>query len=224
MDKRLCAIAEYLRGQHTVADIGTDHALLPIFLIKNGYAQKVIASDINEKPLLKGKENLVKQGVADSVELRLCSGLDGFTSDEFNAAVIAGMGAETIIEILEAGKGVLQNKKLVLNPVSKSNLLLNYLNNGEYRVLNHNAVMSGGRIYEIITVKKENAKKNDDPLFNVLGKLDLLDSAAKKLAVKKRAVIKKMADEIKNVAIKSDEYKKAEELLKLLDERIKNGD
>ncbi len=224
MDKRLCAIAEQLKNEDSVADIGTDHAFLPVFLIKNGYAKRVIASDKREKPLARGKLNLIKQGVADKIELRLCSGLDGFSFDEFNAAVIAGMGAETIIEILEAGKGVLQNKKLVLNPVSKSNLLLNYLNNGEYRVLNHNAVMSGGRIYEIITVKKENAKKNDDPLFNVLGKLDLLDSAAKKLAVKKRAVIKKMADEIKNVAIKSDEYKKAEELLKLLDERIKNGD
>ncbi len=220
MDNRLFAIARLLKNEETVADIGTDHGFLPIFLIENGYSKTVIASDIKEKPLAVAKKNITKKGVANKVLLRLSSGFENYKETEFTAAAIAGMGGDTIAEIIENGKDKIKNKKLVLNPVSKSNVLLTYLNNNGFAVENHFAVEDNKRLYEIIVAKTSRIKKETDIIFDLVGKLDFTNPVNQKLINKKRTTLIKKIKSIEKVERKQEELKKETARLAELNKRM----
>ena len=98
LSERLKVIADKITGGR-VADIGTDHAYLPIYLIKTGKASRVLACDIKEKPLQNAAKNIQKTNT-ENIELRLSDGLAGVGADEADTIVIAGMGGEVIAGIL----------------------------------------------------------------------------------------------------------------------------
>ena len=102
LDARLSAAAGYVRPGHVAADIGCDHGKLTVDLLVSGRCPKVIAADLRPIPLSKAQENCRKAGCADRAELRLGNGLEVLQPGEATDIVIAGMGAETIIEILQA--------------------------------------------------------------------------------------------------------------------------
>ena len=102
---RLSTIASLVPKGAFVCDVGTDHGFLPIFLMESGKARGVIATDINEKPLKKAKENLKKTGT-EGITLRLCDGLSGIKKGDADTVIIAGMGGEVISGILERGKEI----------------------------------------------------------------------------------------------------------------------
>ena len=214
MDNRLLFVAGLIENVNTVCDIGTDHAFLPIYLIENKKAKRVIASDINAAPLLVGQTNVIKAGVADKIELRLSCGFENYTPKEFDLAVIAGMGGETIAEIINNAKIPL-TMPLILQPMTCSDRLIDYLNANGFGILKHIAVKSEGRIYNIIKVIK-NGEKNNNPIYNIVGKLDKTDEVALELLNKKLKSITKMANAIKGVERKQQEYQKALEQIKLL--------
>ena len=100
LDERLFTCAEFVRENSVLADVGTDHAYLPAFLLKQGKIRFALCCDINEKPLESAKATVKEYGVANRVKLYLCDGLSGVEKDEFSDLVIAGMGGEMIIKIL----------------------------------------------------------------------------------------------------------------------------
>ncbi len=101
---RLNMIASLVPVCDTVCDIGTDHGYVAIYLAQKGIAKKVIAADINEGPLNQAKKNLALFNVADKVETRLSNGFASIGHNEADCAIIAGMGGETICEILKNEK------------------------------------------------------------------------------------------------------------------------
>ena len=216
MDNRLLFVAGLINGANTVCDVGTDHALLPIYLIENKKAKRVIASDINAAPLNVGQTNVIKAGVADKIELRLSCGFENYKENEFDLAVIAGMGGETIAEIINKATIPL-NMPLILQPMTCCDRLINFLNSNGFGILEHIAVKSEGRIYNIIKVIK-NGEKSNNPIYNIVGKLDKAEPVANELINKKLKSLIKMAKAIKGVERKQQEYKKAEEQIKLLKE------
>ena len=216
MDNRLLFIASMIKGEATVADIGTDHALLPIYLIENNRAKKVIAADVKSAPLSVGQKNVINAGAAEKIELRLSCGFSAFRENEFSLGVIAGMGGETIAEILDTAKIPL-TMPLILQPVTKSDRLLDYLNANGFGIIEHHAVLSEGRIYNIIKVIK-NGEHDENPIFNIVGKLDKTEETAREYLNKKLAVLTKMANSIKDVERKEKEYKEAINTIKLLKE------
>ncbi len=218
MDNRLLFIADLIDGVNTVCDIGTDHAFLPIYLIENKKAKRVIASDINAAPLNVGQKNVIKAGVADFVELRLSCGFDSYKDNEFDLAVIAGMGGETIAEIIDNAKDKL-TVPLILQPVTKSDRLLDFLNANGFGIIEHHAVKSEGRIYNVIKVIK-NGERVENPIFNIVGKLDKTEKTAREYLNKKLKVLIKMANSIENVERKQEEYKKAQNTINLLKEYL----
>ena len=95
MNLRLKTLAKMVDHNSRVADIGTDHAYLPIELVKNGRVKFAIASDIGQGPLLNAKKDIEEAGLQDSIETRLGNGLETITKkDEIDTVIVAGMGGK----------------------------------------------------------------------------------------------------------------------------------
>ena len=101
ISRRLLSCCDYVNQNDRVADVGCDHGYLSIYLLTQGIARSAIASDVNEQPLLSAVRNAEKFGVRDRMEFYLSDGLRNIPRD-FNCIVCAGMGADTMISILEA--------------------------------------------------------------------------------------------------------------------------
>ncbi|MEG1506568.1 MAG: class I SAM-dependent methyltransferase, partial [Bacilli bacterium] len=107
---RIISLACLVDKDSSVLDIGTDHAYLPIYLIKNNICKNVTASDISKNVLEYSKKNIIKYNMEDKIKLVLSDGFSNIT-DEFDIAVIAGMGFNTIKKILDTDK--LPNKLII---------------------------------------------------------------------------------------------------------------
>jgi tRNA (adenine22-N1)-methyltransferase len=116
LSKRLAEIAGRLSGSgfDLLADIGSDHALLPIHAVKHGLCRRAVAADIHDGPLLAAKRNIAGAGLSDRIDIRKGDGLAVLSPGEADAVVIAGMGGSTITGILEAGKDRLAGVRLLL--------------------------------------------------------------------------------------------------------------
>ncbi|MDE5855244.1 MAG: class I SAM-dependent methyltransferase, partial [Ruminococcus sp.] len=134
LDKRLQMCADMISGKGIVCDVGTDHAYLAVELIKSGKCEKVIASDVKEGPLESAHKTVEKYDVSDKVELVLSDGLENINLDGVTDIVIAGMGGETIVNILENyfWENSLENIRLILQPMSKPESLRKFLYNLGY--------------------------------------------------------------------------------------------
>ena len=100
LDNRLRKIAELVSGEGIACDVGTDHAYLAAELINSGKCSKVIASDVKEGPLDAARNTVERYGIQDKVELVLSDGLENVDLSGVTDVVIAGMGGETIAEII----------------------------------------------------------------------------------------------------------------------------
>lgn len=149
---RLQALAERLSQVSSIADIGCDHAYLPILLAKRDISRKIIATDVREGPLRRARENIVRFGYDDMIETRLGSGLAPLSAGETDAIVIAGMGGTVICSILKEGESVARAAKfLLLQPMSSAVDLRQWLYENGYSVTEETLVQEQARIYTIIT-------------------------------------------------------------------------
>lgn len=181
MGSRLELIASLSSGGRGVADIGTDHAILPIMLRRSGYDGYIAASDINEGPLKKAQRGLADAGI-DDVELILCNGLDGIDSSRVDTVIVAGMGGDTITGILDRGLydmpqwACRSDYKLVLHPVTKPEILRYWLSNNGFSITGETYVEDNDVLCQIICAQPgESVKYTDAELF--VGKYELIKSS-----------------------------------------------
>ena len=128
LDARLRAAAQLVRRGHRAADIGCDHGKLSAALVCSGRCPFVVAADLRPGPLSVARANMEAAGCADKVDLRLGNGLEVVRPGEAEDIIIAGMGAETICEILEAAPWVKDPAvRLVLVPATKHSVLRRWL-------------------------------------------------------------------------------------------------
>lgn len=152
----------------TVADIGTDHAYLPIYLMKNKIAPRVIATEINTGPLNIAKKNISKAGFEEEIEIRLGNGLEPIKPGEIEVAVIAGMGGITINTILQNSFKVAHSlKKIILQPMTDVHLVRAYLQNHNFKLKNEELEIEDGHYYEILVVTPGEAIEYDDLLLEI---------------------------------------------------------
>jgi len=150
LSKRLQTIADFVKKGAVVADIGTDHAHIPIYLIKNNIISKAYACDINKGPLEKAKENINYYGVKN-IELRLSNGLEKLKTDEADTFIIAGMGGELIIDILDRGQGFFDKKNtFILSPHTKIEEVRNYLLRKGLKILKEDMCIDEGKFYTVM--------------------------------------------------------------------------
>ena len=97
---RLSAVASLVKGGGIIADIGTDHGYLPVFLVQNGIVPGAIAADIGKMPLENARKTVVEYGLTDKIQLRLSDGLKEFVSTDASEIIFAGMGGTLIAEKL----------------------------------------------------------------------------------------------------------------------------
>lgn len=149
--KRLAALAAHVPAGCTVADIGTDHAYLPVYLVEAGISQKVIATDINPGPLAAAARTVGERRLQDRIVLRRGDGLQPLVPGEAEVLVLAGMGGNTIREILAAAPAVLQYaRRLVLQPMADAGDLRVWLAGNGWRIDGEQLVREDSRLYQII--------------------------------------------------------------------------
>jgi len=149
---RLLACAGFVAPGDRIADIGCDHGYLSIHLLLKGTARSAIASDIREKPLLSAVRNAEKYGVRDRMEFYLSDGVRNIPRD-FDTMVCAGMGADTMISILEAAPWLRNEKyRLILQCQSKSPMLRKYLSKNGWRITEESVLRDGRFLYTVMEV------------------------------------------------------------------------
>ncbi|WP_238915216.1 class I SAM-dependent methyltransferase [Clostridium sp. YIM B02555] len=225
LSKRLTWIIEKVDKVQVIMDIGTDHGYIPIYLVKNNIAQKVIASDINKDPLKKAKINAALDGVSDKVDLRLGGGLQPLKNNEAQAVIIAGMGGNLIRDILENDfDKVKKLEYLILQPAQNPEVLREYLYTNNYEILDEDICLDDNKYYELFKVRY---KKGDyislENLFYEISplmlnkKLPLLKAYIESKIEKNKKVIEFITDNTEHAIMRRNELKdKNEKLEKIL--------
>lgn len=163
---RLKAIASLVDKCCKIADIGTDHGYLPIYLIKNHVCERAIASDINKGPVERAKENIEKEGLEDNISCRLGPGMSTIKPHEVDCAVIAGMGGNLIKDIIEQDREIFKSLQyLILQPVQNPDVLRKYIYDSGYEILEEELCIDEDKFYEIIKVKYDEKPKKPDPIY-----------------------------------------------------------
>ena len=150
---RLYAIARLIPLGSRVADVGTDHGYLPVWLIAEGICPFVVATDVASGPLETAKRSAARMGLVPGPDFRLADGLDAISPQEVDTVVMAGMGGETIQGMIGRAPWLRAGAhRMVLQPQSKIPELVDFLANAGYRIEDQHLVEEAGRIYTIFEV------------------------------------------------------------------------
>lgn len=164
LSERLTSLARMVSCGGTLADVGTDHGYVPIYLMENGQMERAIAMDIGKGPLLRAKEHIRLYGMEDVIETRLSDGVEALEVGEADSILIAGMGGNLILHILESGKDVVNSaKELILQPQSEIDKVRRYLYEHQLVIDQEKMLVEDGKYYTMfhITVgQKEDVNMN----------------------------------------------------------------
>ena len=148
LSPRLRSVAELVPQGAQLADIGTDHAYLPTWLILHGVISRAVAADLREGPLERARLTAEKYGISQHISFRLCDGLTDIDKDEADVISIAGMGGETIAEILSAAPWTKEaDKLLLLQPMSAQPELRRWLGEHGYVIRREILSKEGETLY-----------------------------------------------------------------------------
>ena len=151
MNKRLMLIADNIENGKGMVDVGTDHGYLPVFMAQNGYTGNIIASDINSDPLKKAVRHAEESGLGERIYFLLCDGLRDCPSHKVDTIVIAGMGGDMIVKILDESEWCMSPEyKLILQPMSKPEVVRYWLAYNEFQIEKELLVDENDTIYQII--------------------------------------------------------------------------
>ena len=155
LSKRLAAVAALVDAGSRPADIGTDHAYIPIWLVEEGICQKAFAMDVGKGPLERAREHITGHGLGNYIETRLSDGLGALAPGEADCMIAAGMGGNLIIKILEEGCSVLEEMNTcILQPQSELAKVRKYLCEHGYCSVAENMVKEDGKYYPMMKVRK----------------------------------------------------------------------
>lgn len=154
LSKRLRAVADLVTAGYQVADIGTDHAYIPIFLTETGKTDYAVAMDVNKGPLRKAQENICAYKMEEQIETRLSDGFSALKVQEVQSAVIAGMGGNLVIRILEEGHDVVSClKECILQPQSEPDKVRAFLLQEGFFFIEEDMVEEDGKYYPMMKVR-----------------------------------------------------------------------
>lgn len=148
IDARLLSSADFVRAGAVLADVGTDHGYLPIFLLKSGKITRAVLSDINEGPLASARANIEEAGLADKCELVLTDGAGALAGRGITDYAICGMGGELIAEIVDkAPEMKTPGVRLILQPMSRQAHLRKFLYENGFSILEERYSTADGKSY-----------------------------------------------------------------------------
>lgn len=173
LGRRLALCASMVRDGAAFADVGTDHAYLPVFLAMRGRVRSAVASDVRPGPLRAAEKNVLRYGVSELVSVRLSDGLDGILPREADDVAVAGMGGELIAKIVgRAGWLRDPGKRLILQPMTSAPELRLFLAKEGFAILREEAVSEDGHVYTAILSAYDPGGVRTDELYPYAGGLD----------------------------------------------------
>jgi len=165
---RLEAIAKQVTHRAIVADIGTDHAYIPIYLVENNISKNIYACDINKGPLDMAKKQIGKYGYQEDIITLLGEGLDPIKELPTQNIIIAGMGGILIKDIIDKNKEVaLSAEKLILQPMIAQEDLREYLIKNGFTIIHEELAREDRRIYQIIVAQKGKSEAWDEIHYHI---------------------------------------------------------
>ncbi len=200
---RLMQIAEMVQPCNTVADIGTDHAYLPVWLCKHGKTKLAIASDIRKGPLSRADATICRYQMKESVTTRLGNGAETLSPKEADCIIIAGMGGLMIAEILKASPEVFQTAgQIILQPMSSVPELRSLLYELGYTILSETLAKEGQKLYHILSVVPQKETEPPTALEFFFGRNLLKDRPPhfEEYVRKQKRKLSKMAEGLKKSA------------------------
>ncbi len=169
---RLAALATFVPQGARLADIGTDHAYLPIELIQDNLIVSAIAGDVHIGPYKAAKEHVEALGLERKISVRLGNGMAVLSPGEVEVAVIAGMGGQTIIEILNNSIEVTKSlDRLILQPMVAAASVRRWLGENGWYLADERLVQDDGRLYEIIVAEQGEALICEPVMYDIGQKL-----------------------------------------------------
>lgn len=162
LSKRLKSIGDMITPGYRIADIGTDHAFLPIEMVMSGIIPGALAMDINPGPLETAETHINTFGLSDKIECRLSDGMKALLQDEVRCAVIAGMGGDLIARIIRDDPDKVY--ELVLSPHTHPESVRKALRECNYHIIDENMIMDADKYYPVIKAIKSDTlfERSDD--------------------------------------------------------------
>lgn len=161
LSKRLEAVAGLVTPGNRLADVGTDHGYIPIYLVEKGIVPCAIAMDVNKGPLQQAMEHIRRDGLTEQITTRLSDGMKQLKPGEVDTVVIAGMGGALTIRILEDGLEVLESlKEAVLQPQSEIAKVRRWLEEHGFCIAEEDMILEDGKYYPMMRI----VKGKQDPL------------------------------------------------------------
>lgn len=159
LSNRLKAVASFVDEGAVVADIGSDHAYLPCFLIHTKKVKRAVAGEVAKGPFESAVKNVRREGFSDAITVRLADGLFAIEeNDAVDTVTIAGMGGPLIATILESGKDRLsQVKRIIAQPNIYSRAIREWAVSNGWKIIKEHILKEDGKIYEIIVMEKGQA-------------------------------------------------------------------
>ena len=196
INDRLLTAIPFVREGKRFADIGTDHAYLPIYLLQDGKISSAVAADINRGPLDKAEENISKYGLSDKIKTVLCDGLKSVGRDEVDDIAIFGMGGELIVKIVDEAHWLKSaDKRLILQPMTHPEKLREYLAENGFNIIGEAISFDREKIYQTICAEYDGITRKYNDFTLLFGehilkeKSDLLISY---MLVEKKKLLRKI--------------------------------
>ena len=213
---RLEMAAEMVRKGSSIADIGTDHAYLPVYLISNNIAVKALACDLRKGPLCNAEKAVRKAGLSDRITLRLSEGFDSIEPDEADDFIICGMGGTLIAELLGRTQWLKNSRyRLIIQPQSHSEDVRKYLIENGYEIVEERVCEDSGRVYNAMSAEYSGKVKEYSKSYIYTGTLpELKNDIADRILLKNLKYLKTVEEAERK--FKSTE--KADELREIIEE------
>lgn len=162
LSKRLARVGDFVPDKSRLADIGSDHAYLPVALVLQNKLDFAVAGEVVEGPYEAARKQVRKNGLEEQIVVRLADGLSAIEqSDAINAVTICGMGGTLIRDILEAGwnnQRLQGNERLILQPNIGEKTLRNWLTDHGYTIIEEDILEENTKIYEIIVALRQTTR------------------------------------------------------------------
>ena len=154
LSSRLMAAAALVTEGNRLADVGTDHGYVPIYLLQQKKIPSAIAMDVNAGPLERAKEHIALYRLGDYIQTRLSDGVAALEQGEADTILVAGMGGGLVMHILEEGKEICkQVSELVLQPQSELERVRKYLIEEGYEIIEEDMILEEDKFYPMMKVR-----------------------------------------------------------------------
>lgn len=159
LSNRLEMVVSFVKPGESAADVGTDHGHVPVELVRRGIVKRAYAMDVRKGPLSKAEENIAAARMKEKVETRLSDGVQKLSAGEAESVIIAGMGGELVIHIMEEGRHMWDTVgQWVLSPHSEIHKVREWIEKNRFVIVKEDMIFEEGKFYTVMDVRRNDAR------------------------------------------------------------------